>query len=110
MVALLAGVAGTLSLTSAKSGALVGVAISVTTVPAGANAAVALSYGDLSQTWGSIEQLGLQPLPHHAGRDAHAVRAEAAVAHPARTVAPRTPLRGTRMRAPAEPAGALALA
>ncbi|MFE2555281.1 DUF389 domain-containing protein [Streptomyces sp. NPDC059352] len=57
VVALLAGVAGTLSLTSAKSGALVGVAISVTTIPAGANAAVALSYGDLSQMWGSIEQL-----------------------------------------------------
>ncbi|MFB6629446.1 DUF389 domain-containing protein [Streptomyces sp. NPDC056362] len=59
VVALLAGAAGTLSLTSAKSGALVGVAISVTTVPAGANAAVALSYGDLGQMWGSVEQLGL---------------------------------------------------
>ncbi|MER5964283.1 DUF389 domain-containing protein [Streptomyces sp. NPDC002057] len=59
VVALLAGVAGILSLTSAKSGALVGVAISVTTVPAGANAAVALSYGDLGQMWGSIEQLAL---------------------------------------------------
>ncbi|MGW0118228.1 DUF389 domain-containing protein [Streptomyces sp. NPDC003327] len=57
VVALLAGAAGTLSLTSAKSGALVGVAISVTTVPAGANAAVALSYGDLAQMWGSVEQL-----------------------------------------------------
>ncbi|MET8678788.1 DUF389 domain-containing protein [Streptomyces sp. NPDC004647] len=57
VVALLAGVAGTLSLTSAKSGALVGVAISVTTVPAAANAAVALAYGDFEQTWGSIEQL-----------------------------------------------------
>ncbi|WP_395362659.1 DUF389 domain-containing protein [Streptomyces sp. YH02] len=57
VVALLAGVAGTLSLTSSKSGALVGVAISVTTVPAGANAAVALSYGELGQMWGSIEQL-----------------------------------------------------
>ncbi|MET9886931.1 DUF389 domain-containing protein [Streptomyces sp. NPDC006430] len=57
VVALLAGVAGVLSLTSAKSGALVGVAISVTTVPAGANAAVALSYGDLGQMWGSAEQL-----------------------------------------------------
>ncbi|MFE5733692.1 DUF389 domain-containing protein [Streptomyces sp. NPDC056528] len=59
VVALLAGAAGTLSLTSAKSGALVGVAISVTTVPAGANAAVALAYGDLAQTWGSVEQLAL---------------------------------------------------
>ncbi|MFI5818492.1 DUF389 domain-containing protein [Streptomyces rishiriensis] len=62
IVALLAGVAGTLSLTSAKSGALVGVAISVTTVPAAANAAVALSYGDTRQTWGSTEQLLLNLL------------------------------------------------
>ncbi|MFD9519567.1 DUF389 domain-containing protein [Streptomyces sp. NPDC059979] len=57
VVALLAGVAGMLSLTSAKAGALVGVAISVTTVPAGANAAVALSYGDFAQMWGSAVQL-----------------------------------------------------
>ncbi|MEU6892879.1 DUF389 domain-containing protein [Streptomyces sp. NPDC046557] len=57
VVALLAGVAGVLSLTSAKSGALVGVAISVTTVPAAANAAVALSYGEVGQMWGSAEQL-----------------------------------------------------
>lgn len=57
VVALLAGVAGTLSLTSAKSGALVGVAISVTTVPAAANAAVALGYGEIDQMWGSTEQL-----------------------------------------------------
>ncbi|MDT9688645.1 DUF389 domain-containing protein [Streptomyces sp. P9(2023)] len=57
VVALLAGVVGMLSLTSAKSGALVGVAISVTTVPAGANAAVALSYGEFGQMWGSVEQL-----------------------------------------------------
>ncbi|MFF4748527.1 DUF389 domain-containing protein [Streptomyces sp. NPDC002514] len=57
VVAFLAGVAGTLSLTSAKSGALIGVAISVTTVPAAANAAVAFSYSDYSQTWGSTWQL-----------------------------------------------------
>ncbi|MEU2259512.1 DUF389 domain-containing protein [Streptomyces sp. NPDC019645] len=57
VVAVLAGVAGTLSLTSAKSGALVGVAISVTTVPAASNAAVALSYGDYGQAWGSSLQL-----------------------------------------------------
>ncbi|MER6845260.1 DUF389 domain-containing protein [Streptomyces platensis] len=59
VVAFLAGVAGTLSLTSAKSGLLVGVAISVTTVPAAANAAVAFTYGDYAQTWGSAGQLGL---------------------------------------------------
>lgn len=57
VVALLAGAAGVLSLTSSKSGALVGVAISVTTVPAAANAAVALSYGEFGQMWGSAEQL-----------------------------------------------------
>ncbi|MFC7869433.1 DUF389 domain-containing protein [Streptomyces murinus] len=62
IVALLAGVAGTLSLTSAKSGALVGVAISVTTVPAAANAAVALAYGDMGQTLGSTDQLLLNLL------------------------------------------------
>ncbi|NEB77379.1 DUF389 domain-containing protein [Streptomyces sp. SID14478] len=62
VVAVLAGAAGTLSLTSAKSGALVGVAISVTTVPAAANAAVALAYGDMGQTWGSTQQLLLNML------------------------------------------------
>ncbi|WP_371501016.1 DUF389 domain-containing protein [Kitasatospora sp. NBC_00374] len=59
VVAFLAGVAGLLSLTSARAGALVGVAISVTTVPAAANAAVALSYGDFGQAWGSALQLAL---------------------------------------------------
>ncbi|MGW2085471.1 DUF389 domain-containing protein [Streptomyces sp. NPDC001880] len=57
VVAFLAGVAGTLSLTSAKSGALIGVAISVTTVPAAANAAVAFSYRDYGQMSGSAAQL-----------------------------------------------------
>ncbi|MER8182072.1 DUF389 domain-containing protein [Kitasatospora sp. NPDC094015] len=59
VVAFLAGVAGLLSLTSARAGALVGVAISVTTVPAAANAAVALGYGDYRQAWGSALQLAL---------------------------------------------------
>jgi uncharacterized hydrophobic protein (TIGR00271 family) len=62
VVAVLAGIAGTLSLTSAKSGALVGVAISVTTVPAAANAAIALAYGDMGQTVGSTNQLLLNLL------------------------------------------------
>ncbi|MFD6530329.1 DUF389 domain-containing protein [Streptomyces sp. NPDC060184] len=57
VVAFLAGVAGTLSLTSAKSAALIGVTISVTTVPAAANAAVAFSYSDYAQTVGSSQQL-----------------------------------------------------
>ncbi|MGW7043108.1 DUF389 domain-containing protein [Streptomyces avermitilis] len=62
VVAVLAGAAGTLSLTSAKSGALVGVAISVTTVPAASNAAVAFAYGEYHQAWGSTEQLLLNLL------------------------------------------------
>ncbi|MGK5641065.1 DUF389 domain-containing protein [Streptomyces sp. URMC 126] len=62
IVAFLAGAAGILSLTSAKSGALIGVAISVTTVPAAANAAVALSYGNWTETRGSAVQLGLNLL------------------------------------------------
>jgi uncharacterized hydrophobic protein (TIGR00271 family) len=59
VVAFLAGVAGTLSLTSAKSGALVGVLISVTTVPAAANVAAALAYGSGTEAGGSAAQLGL---------------------------------------------------
>ncbi|MFJ6620554.1 DUF389 domain-containing protein [Kitasatospora sp. NPDC091335] len=62
VVAFLAGIAGLLSLTSAKAGTLVGVAISVTTVPAAANAAVALGYGDVRQFWGSSVQLLLNLL------------------------------------------------
>ncbi|MFI1013642.1 DUF389 domain-containing protein [Streptomyces sp. NPDC020965] len=62
VVAVLAGVAGMLSLTSARSGAMVGVAISVTTVPAAANAAVAFSFQQYRQAWGSTEQLLLNLL------------------------------------------------
>ncbi len=58
-VAFVAGAAGVLSLTSAKSGALVGVLISVTTVPAAANIAVAASYGDWSEAGGAAGQLAI---------------------------------------------------
>lgn len=57
LVAFVAGVAGILSLTSAKSGPLIGVVISVTTVPAAANIAVSAAYSDWSQTRGSALQL-----------------------------------------------------
>lgn len=73
VVAFLAGVAGMVALTAAKSGAVVGVLVSVTTIPAAGNAAVALAYavtgGEgatrgqlLSQAWTSVEQLGLNLL------------------------------------------------
>jgi uncharacterized hydrophobic protein (TIGR00271 family) len=57
IVGFLAGVAGVLALTTAKSGALVGVLISVTTVPAAANAAVAVAYWVPREAVGSAVQL-----------------------------------------------------
>ncbi|GAA2105331.1 DUF389 domain-containing protein [Microlunatus panaciterrae] len=57
VIAFLAGIAGMLSLTSAKSGALVGVLISVTTIPAASNAAVAIAYGVWNEAAGSALQL-----------------------------------------------------
>jgi uncharacterized hydrophobic protein (TIGR00271 family) len=59
VVGFLAGVAGMLSLTSAKSGALVGVLISVTTVPAAANAAVAAAYRVWHEAAGSALQFAI---------------------------------------------------
>jgi uncharacterized hydrophobic protein (TIGR00271 family) len=59
IVAAFAGIAGVLSLTSAKSGALVGVLISVTTIPAAANIGVAAAYGDGDEWVGAIEQLAV---------------------------------------------------
>jgi uncharacterized hydrophobic protein (TIGR00271 family) len=59
IVALFAGVAGVLSLTNAKSGALVGVLISVTTIPAAANIAVAAAYQDGDEWVGAMEQLAV---------------------------------------------------
>jgi uncharacterized hydrophobic protein (TIGR00271 family) len=59
IVALLAGAAGMLSLTSAKSASLVGVFISVTTVPAAAFASVALVEGRYAQAAQSGLQLAI---------------------------------------------------
>ena len=62
IVALCAGAAGMLSLSTAKSGALIGVLISVTTIPAAANIGVAAAYGDRDGWTGSMAQLGLNLL------------------------------------------------
>jgi uncharacterized hydrophobic protein (TIGR00271 family) len=59
IVALLAGAAGMLSMTSAKSAALVGVFISVTTVPAAGYASVAAILGDWGRAVESIGQLAV---------------------------------------------------
>jgi uncharacterized hydrophobic protein (TIGR00271 family) len=57
IVAMLAGVAGMLALTSAKSASLVGVFISVTTVPAASFASVALVEGRFGEALSSALQL-----------------------------------------------------
>ena len=59
VVALLAGTAGTLSLTAGRSNALVGVFISVTTVPAAGNLALALALWVPSEMGGAATQLAV---------------------------------------------------
>jgi uncharacterized hydrophobic protein (TIGR00271 family) len=58
-VAVCAGAAGMLSLSTSKSGALIGVLISVTTIPAAANVGVAAAYQDWSTMGGSAAQLAI---------------------------------------------------
>ena len=59
IVALLAGVVGVVSLTEARSSTLIGVFISVTTIPAASDAGVSLAFGNDSEAWGSVLQLVL---------------------------------------------------
>ena len=58
-VGFVAGVAGILSLTNAKSGALIGVLISVVTIPAASNIGVAVAYGNWGEAAGAAGQLGI---------------------------------------------------
>lgn len=57
VIALAAGVAGMIALGQAKSGAIVGVLVSVTTIPAVANVGVALALGNLDEALGALAQL-----------------------------------------------------
>ncbi len=57
LVAVIAGTAGALSLTSARSGGLAGVFISVTTVPAAGNIALGIAFGAGFEIWPSALQL-----------------------------------------------------
>jgi uncharacterized hydrophobic protein (TIGR00271 family) len=57
VVALVSGAAGMLSLLTAKSGALVGVLISVTTIPASVQIALAISFREWSSAGGAAVQL-----------------------------------------------------
>jgi uncharacterized hydrophobic protein (TIGR00271 family) len=57
VVAVLAGIVGVVSLTEARASALIGVFISVTTIPAAADAALAIAYGSWSEARGAAFQL-----------------------------------------------------
>ena len=57
LVAIIAGAAGVLAMTSARSGGLTGVFISVTTIPAAANIAAGAAFGLWSEVGGSAAQL-----------------------------------------------------
>jgi uncharacterized hydrophobic protein (TIGR00271 family) len=57
VVAILAGVVGVVSLAEARSGTLIGVFISVTTVPAAADIGVSMAFGNWSEARGSFVQL-----------------------------------------------------
>ncbi|MFF4248692.1 DUF389 domain-containing protein [Streptomyces sp. NPDC001822] len=56
-VAALAGVVGIVSLTEARTSALLGVFISVTTIPAAAAISVSTAFASWSEAWGSLVQL-----------------------------------------------------
>ncbi|MCM2424033.1 DUF389 domain-containing protein [Streptomyces sp. RKAG293] len=56
-VAALAGIVGIISLTEARTSALLGVFISVTTIPAAADISVSVAFTSWSNAWGSLVQL-----------------------------------------------------
>jgi uncharacterized hydrophobic protein (TIGR00271 family) len=59
VVALIAGIVGVVSILQARASALIGVFISVTTIPAAADMGVSAAFGHWSETWGATEQLVL---------------------------------------------------
>jgi uncharacterized hydrophobic protein (TIGR00271 family) len=62
VIAVLAGVVGMLSLTEARGGALIGVLVSVTTIPAVANVGVATAYREWAEVAGAALQLSVNLL------------------------------------------------
>lgn len=59
IVAVIAGAAGVLAMTSAKAGGITGVFISVTTIPAAANVSAAVPFGLWGEARGSLLQLAV---------------------------------------------------
>jgi uncharacterized hydrophobic protein (TIGR00271 family) len=57
VVAVLAGIVGVVSLTESRASTLIGVFISVTTIPAAADLALSTAYASWTEAWGSALQL-----------------------------------------------------
>ncbi len=57
VVAVLAGIVGVVSLTESRASTLIGVFISVTTIPAAADIALSAAYASWTEAWGSALQL-----------------------------------------------------
>ena len=57
VVAVLAGIVGVVSLTQARANALIGVVISVTTIPAAASIGVSIAFSSWAEARGSALQL-----------------------------------------------------
>ena len=57
IVAVLAGLVGVVSLTESRTNALIGVFISVTTIPAAASTGLSLAFANWHDARGSVEQL-----------------------------------------------------
>jgi uncharacterized hydrophobic protein (TIGR00271 family) len=96
IIAVLAGVVGVVSLTEARSSTLIGVFISVTTIPAAADAGVSLANGIWGEARGSILQLLLNVI---------VLTAVAAVGLPAQRAIWRRATRRAARRAAASPPG-----
>jgi uncharacterized hydrophobic protein (TIGR00271 family) len=110
IVAVLAGIAGILSITAAKSSALVGVFISVTTVPAAGNIAVAIPLAHWGEVRASAVQLGvniagmlLAGTATLATQRFLSLRYGIQLPVPARTAAQRAPHRSAAPGRPANP-------
>jgi uncharacterized hydrophobic protein (TIGR00271 family) len=57
IVAVLAGIVGIISLTESRASTLIGVFVSVTTIPAASDVGLSTSYGLWHEAWGSFVQL-----------------------------------------------------
>jgi uncharacterized membrane protein len=57
IVAVLAGIVGVVSLTEARASTLIGVFVSVTTIPAAADTGLSLAFGDWGEAGGAFLQL-----------------------------------------------------